>query len=176
MNYLGITSSLQALREKLRCKEIRVAGANRFRNPDDDLPQDFEQRRLEYYEALRLPASADDFVRQLRDEMRSALTILDKGMRHNASVTISSVGNGRITVSPLEAQPEPLNIAALKTEIGSTWSMTSLLAMLKETDLRLGFRKSCVAGVRVKPLSDRFFDRDSCCVCTGSVRTPGSSQ
>ncbi len=38
-----------------------------------------------------------------------------------------------------EPQPEPLNIAALKSEIGTTWSMTSLLAMLKETDLRLNF-------------------------------------
>jgi len=27
---------LQTLRERLRCKEIWVAGASRFRNPDDD--------------------------------------------------------------------------------------------------------------------------------------------
>jgi hypothetical protein len=31
---------LQALRDKLRTKEIWVVGANRFRNPDDDLPTD----------------------------------------------------------------------------------------------------------------------------------------
>ena len=28
----------QALREKVRTREIWVVGANRFRNPDDDLP------------------------------------------------------------------------------------------------------------------------------------------
>ena len=32
---------LQTLREKLRCKEIWVVGADRYRNPDDDLPADF---------------------------------------------------------------------------------------------------------------------------------------
>lgn len=35
MNYE--ISVLQALREKLRCTEIWVAGANRYRNPDHDL-------------------------------------------------------------------------------------------------------------------------------------------
>jgi hypothetical protein len=36
---------LQTLRERLRCKEVWVAGANRFRNPDEDLPADFAARR-----------------------------------------------------------------------------------------------------------------------------------
>jgi len=37
--------TFQALRDQLRCKEIWVLGADRWRNPDEDLPQDFEQRR-----------------------------------------------------------------------------------------------------------------------------------
>ena len=32
---------LEALRTQLRCKEVWVVGANRYRNPDDDLPADF---------------------------------------------------------------------------------------------------------------------------------------
>ena len=36
---------LEALREQLRCKEIWVVGANRYRNPDQDLPADFEENR-----------------------------------------------------------------------------------------------------------------------------------
>ena len=47
---------LEALRERLRCKEIWVVGANRYRNPDDDLPADFEQNREDYYRALNLPS------------------------------------------------------------------------------------------------------------------------
>jgi hypothetical protein len=37
--------TFQALREQLRCKEIWVAGADRWRNPAQDLPTDFEDRR-----------------------------------------------------------------------------------------------------------------------------------
>jgi len=46
---------LQALRERLRCKEIWVVGANRYRNPDEDLPANFEAQRKDYYAALSLP-------------------------------------------------------------------------------------------------------------------------
>jgi hypothetical protein len=42
---------LQALRDRLRCKEIWVPGAARYRNPDDDLPADFPQQRVAYYQA-----------------------------------------------------------------------------------------------------------------------------
>lgn len=34
--------TFQALRERLRCKEIWVVGADKWRNPDEDLPHDFE--------------------------------------------------------------------------------------------------------------------------------------
>ena len=34
--------ALEALRDKLRCKEVWGVGANRYRNPDDDVPADFE--------------------------------------------------------------------------------------------------------------------------------------
>jgi hypothetical protein len=37
--------SFQALRERLRCKEIWVVGADRWRNPDEDLTHDFEAHR-----------------------------------------------------------------------------------------------------------------------------------
>jgi hypothetical protein len=36
--------ALEALRDKLRCKEVWVVGANRYRNPDDDVPADFEEQ------------------------------------------------------------------------------------------------------------------------------------
>ena len=63
MNYE--ISVLQALREKLRCKEIWVVGAKRYRNPDDDLPTDFEDRREENYKALKQPLDAEAFIATL---------------------------------------------------------------------------------------------------------------
>ena len=53
---------LTTLREKVRCKEIWVVGAYHFRNPDEDLPQDFDARRDDYYADLKQPREAKVFV------------------------------------------------------------------------------------------------------------------
>ena len=50
-----------------------MVGANRYRNPDEDLPADFEARRAPYYQALKLPLEADRFIADLQTEMREAL-------------------------------------------------------------------------------------------------------
>ena len=131
---------LEALREQLRCKEIWVAGANRYRNPDEDLPADFETQRTPYYQALNLPLDADRFIADLQTEMRNALQTFDAGLPSNPQVRIGQKNGGSwITLTPFEAQPEPPNLTSLKAEITATWPMTSLLDMIKETDLRLGF-------------------------------------
>lgn len=130
---------LEALRERLRCKEIWVVGANRYRNPDEDLPTDFNENREDYYQALNLPLDAEQFIAKLQAEMREALSIFDNSLKKNPFVRISSKNNSWITLTPLDAQPEPPNLAALKTELNALWPMTSLLDMVKETDLRLCF-------------------------------------
>ena len=48
---------LDALRDKLRCKEVWVVGANRYRNPDDDVPADFDPS------SFQLPAGMDKFLK-----------------------------------------------------------------------------------------------------------------
>ena len=132
---------LEALRDKLRCKEVWVVGADRYRNPDEDLPADFEAQRTPYYQALKLPLEADRFVADLKTEMCEALHTLDAGMPRNRRVKISRKRNKEswITVTPFDPQPEPPNLAAIKAETLATWPMTNLLDMLKETDLRLNF-------------------------------------
>lgn len=45
----------QASRGQLRRKEIWVAGSDRYRNPEVDLPQDFGQERETQYAVLRVP-------------------------------------------------------------------------------------------------------------------------
>ena len=60
---------LHALREKLRCKEIWVEGGFRFRNPDLDLPLDFDVQRATYYIALNQPLAAEVFISALQQEM-----------------------------------------------------------------------------------------------------------
>ena len=131
--------ALQSLRDKLRCKEIWVIGADRYRNPDEDLPADFEEHREENYKSLKQPLDADEFVNNVRQCMYDALSKLDNGILKNNKVTIAKKSNGCITVSPIEAQAEPVNLSRLKSEVLRLWPMTSLLDILKETDLRINF-------------------------------------
>lgn len=60
-------------------------------------------------------------------------------MPTNPDVNILAKAGGWIKLSPLAPQPEPSNLVALKEEITRRWPMTSLLDVLKETDLRVGF-------------------------------------
>ncbi|MGE5713733.1 MAG: Tn3 family transposase [Betaproteobacteria bacterium] len=133
---------LQALRDRIRCKEIWVVGAERYRNPDHDVPADFDQQRPAYYATLKLPDTAETFIETVRAEMQDALGTLDRGLASNPCVRVGAAKGGRITVTPLDPQPEPPNLAALKAEIGRTWPMTRLLDMLLETDRRLGFTEA----------------------------------
>ena len=132
---------LQALRDQLRCKEIWVVGADRYRNPAENVPQDFAVRRPTYYAALNLPAQAADFIQQVQQEMRDELAALDRSVPRNTEVEILPKAKGWIKLSPLAAQPEPTNLLALKMEITKRWAMTSLLDVLKETDLRVDFTR-----------------------------------
>ncbi len=134
---------LQALRDKLRCKEIWVVGANRYRNPEEDLPTDFEQKREVYFQALKQPSDVDLFVSNLQQQIHDALSLLSKELPKNKSVEVLQRKNKKswIKVSPLLPSPEPINLLKLKAEIVNRWPATSLLDILKETDLRVGFSK-----------------------------------
>lgn len=147
---------LQTLREKLRCKEVWVVGADRYRNPDKDVPVDFDIQRNTYYAALHLPLQAEEFIRGVKQKMCDELAALDRDLPDNPHVEILKKAGGWIKLSPLEAQPEPENLLALKAEIARRWPMTSLLDILKETDLRVGF-----INVFRSPTSWEKFDRDT---------------
>jgi len=116
-----------------------VEDADRYRDPDQDLPADFEIHRDEHYAALGLPRNAATFIAKVRAEMTDALGTLDRGLARNPHVRILKRGKGTISLNPLERQPEPASLVALKAEIGRRWPMTSLLDMLKEADLRIAF-------------------------------------
>jgi TnpA family transposase len=130
---------LETLREQLRCKEIWVVGADRYRNPDDDLPADFDSQRATYYAALGQPLDVDSFIRELQAQMSRELAELDRTLPKNPKVRLLKRGKGWISVTPLEAQADPPMLDRLKAEVFARWPMTSLLDILKETDLRVRF-------------------------------------
>src|SRR5206468_3995377 len=93
---------LETLREKLRCRELWVVGANKYRNPDNDLPRDFDAQREAYYQALGQPLDAEEFVRALQQQMRGALETFDRTLSKNPKVRLLEKKGGWIALSPLE--------------------------------------------------------------------------
>jgi TnpA family transposase len=132
---------LQARRDQLRCTEIWVVGADRYRNPDEDVPQDVAAQRSTYDAALKLPSQAEASIQQVPQEMRDARAALDRTLSRHADVEILPKTQGWIKLSPLAPQPEPTNVLALKTESIKRWPMTRLLDVLKATDLRVDFTR-----------------------------------
>ena len=130
---------LRTVREKLRCKELWVAGAKRYRNPDEDLPQDFEDRRETYYQDLQQPLEVDAFIAQLQHDMTQALEALNRELPNNPKVKVLDKRGGWIHLTPLAEQPEPEHLSQLKAEINRRWSILPLLDVLKETEFRLHF-------------------------------------
>jgi TnpA family transposase len=129
----------QTLRERLRCKEIWVVGAQKWRDPDEDLPADFEAKRAENYAALRKPANADAFVAELRQEMHTELTALHDALPRLDWLDIkANRKQGAIVLTPYDAAPEPRNLRRLKQVVHARWGVVPLLDMLTETALRTG--------------------------------------
>lgn len=137
MNYE--VSVLEELRRQLRCKSIWIEGAYRYRNPDEDTPKDFDDRRDHYYEILNLPLNSDDFIGSLRTSLDQHLRELNENIPINDKVKILDTHGGRIKLSPSEAQPEPVNLKSLQQEINRRWSTINLIDILKESDLRINF-------------------------------------
>lgn len=146
---------LDSLEDSLRSKEVWVPGADHFRNPDEDLVQDFEERREYYYKRLGFPLSVKVFIEGLKQALKEALARLNANIPDNPYVKVLDYRNGWIKVSPLEAQAEPPNLEHLKQEVDRRWHMISLLDMLKETDFRVGFSEQFKSVASRESLSPR---------------------
>ncbi len=131
-----------------------VEGANRYRNPDDDLPKDFDEQRAIYYDALALPMDADTFLAKGQHEMQEALPQFDQGLPRNPKVRLRAYSEHRIVLTPLDAEPAPAHLEHIKAEVLRRWPMTGLLDMLKETDLRVGVTEA-FKGLRSRETPDR---------------------
>ncbi len=150
---------LQALREGLRCKEIWAVGANRYRNPDEDVPLDFEINRENYYAALAQPLLAENFIEKIKEQMETELNVLNETLPKNPDVHLQTKNGGHIALTPLDAQPEPLNLTRLKKIVAGRWGMTGLLDILKETDLRTDFTQFCKSPTGREKLSRSVLQR-----------------
>ena len=133
---------LVALRDALRRREVYLAGTGRWRNPEDDLPGDYETSREVHYAAIRQPLDPTAFIADLRRRMTAGLdrldAAIDTGTAGGVMVTRRG-GDPWIRVPKLEKLPEPTNLAALKQEVIARWGTLDLLDVCKEADFLTEF-------------------------------------
>src|SRR3546814_18853448 len=81
-------------------KEIWVVVADRYRNPDDALPKEFEIRRDAYYSGLSLTPDAQAFCASIREELERELLLLNANIPQNDKVRLLWRGDNRISITP----------------------------------------------------------------------------
>lgn len=133
---------LRNLRDKLRVKEIWVPGAYAYRNPEEDLPQDFEEKKEEYIRLLNKPLSPQSFTKSLKKQLNQHLKAFNTELPKNKTVSLLKKTLGHIKVAKRIEQAPPTQLELIKQEVFKRWPNTQLLDVLKETDLFVGFTKS----------------------------------
>jgi TnpA family transposase len=133
---------LVALRQAIRRREIWVEGGKTWRNPEADLPPDFEDNRDVHYEALSKPRDPAEFITDLQKRHVAALNRLHQALRKGTTGGVKITrkkGEPWIAVPPVTRQPEPASLKALKEEISRRWGVIDLLDVLKDVDHVTGF-------------------------------------
>jgi hypothetical protein len=69
--------------------------------------------------------------------MTEALKMFHDGLLANPHVSVAP--SGRIGMKKLEKKPQTANLTYLHSHVKQTWGLVSLLDVLKEVDLRVGF-------------------------------------
>lgn len=135
---------LHKLERALKCKEIWVEGAYRFRNPDEDLPEDWGTRRVEYYGARGLPLDAEAFIAPFRDEMVQCLESFNQSLATQNDVSIYHPGGGKeglFHVPKIAKHPECPVIQEIKHQVLHRWGVLDLLDILLEAERQVNFSR-----------------------------------
>jgi hypothetical protein len=148
---------LIALKDALRRRKIYVEGAGRWRDPDEDLPGDFEDNRDVHYAALAKPLDATEFIAGLKTRMRAALDKLNTGLTAGSTGgvrIITRAGKPWVSVPKLDKLPEPKNLGKLKAEVQRRWGTIDLLDILKDTAFLTDFTDA-FTSVATREVLDR---------------------
>lgn len=138
---------LSKLEKALKCKEVWVQGAYRFRDPSEDLPADWESRREADYRRLKLPSKGEQFVAHLKTQLAEALKKANGAVRagrpERAATVRKSPGGLKSQIhspKPL-AREERAYLKELKVRVQQRYGMLDLLDILLEADRQVEFSR-----------------------------------
>lgn len=130
----------EKLKIELSVKNIWVKKSYRYRNPEEDVPADFDTNEDYYFNLLGLPKDVNVFIENYKNKLDDKLKEFNDTILDNQKVIIKCrKKKGSIKVTPFNPQIEPQNIERLKLEIAKQWPHLYLIDLLKEVDDRVGF-------------------------------------
>ena len=130
---------LDSLKDKIKLKEIFIKEANMFKDPDKELPQDFEKKKEEYFKEINQPLDVKKFINAVKVNLTKNLNKFNKTYTDNDSVEIIKKPEVHIKLTPLKEQEKPTFLENIKKEVYEKFPNTSLLDILKECDDLVGF-------------------------------------
>ncbi len=137
---------LQKLERSLKCKEVWIEGAFKFRNPDEDLPSDWSVNRSEYYKKINIPLQASSFIEPIKEEMMKSLRLANNFFTNkNNEVYIYRSGKsekGLFRIPKLQKRPERPILQEIKDHVVDRWGILYLLDVLLEADRQTNFTRS----------------------------------
>jgi hypothetical protein len=122
--------TLHKLRNKLRVKEVWIKDGYKYRNPEYDLPQDFDDNKDKYFSIINQTQNADEFVLELKNNLKKSLSSLSSTLPKNQHVQILKKPRGHVKVAKLSQQEPPKQLELIKSEVFKRWPCTSLCVPL----------------------------------------------
>ncbi len=140
---LGI---LEKVDKMVRCKELWVKNAGKFRNPNADLPINWSENRHEYYKRIETPFDGNIFIETMQERMKEHLSIANNyfSKKRKNDVYIYHSGNsdkGLLRVPKIKKQRERIIIQKIKENVIEHWGVLDLIDVLVETDRQVNFTR-----------------------------------
>ncbi len=135
---------LQNLEKALKNKGVWVEGSYRYRNPDQDLPQDLVENWMHYCFKHKIPDRSEDFINPIRDELSLALEKANEFFSEKRDVYIYYPGNGEkglFRIPKIVKGPDHPILNEIKQKTMDRWGILDLSDILIEADRQVDFTR-----------------------------------
>jgi len=135
---------LQKLEKAIKCKKIWVEHAYKYRDPDKDLPQDWQKNRLNYYNKHSIPKQPKDFIEPIREELTEVMMKTNDFFSRKRDVYIYYPGegeNGFFRIPKIIKRPERPILQEIKRKVVQRWGIQELVDVLLEADRHVNFTR-----------------------------------
>jgi len=136
---------LKKLEKALNNKEIWVEGSFRYRDPDQDLPQDLSNNWEIYCGKHNIPEKPEDFIKPIQEELMAALEKANEFFSEKRDdVYIYYPGKGEkglFRIPRIVQGPEHPILQELKQKTIDRWGILDLADILLEADRQVNFTR-----------------------------------